>query len=144
MQNNKNTLIENKCVLEVAQSVINGAFYGGNQMGQNDEEQKHDEIQMENLEGKRPSDKIKVSINEGGDTNREQKVPLLVQLAGLVQISYLAGTIDKEEQMRFKKMVYRATRGKALTYFQDLRDAELKDYTGVKDLSLRTVYVIVF
>ncbi len=38
----------------------------------------------------------------------------------MIAISYLAGTINKEEIMRFKKMVYRATRGKALTYFNDL------------------------
>ena len=41
-------------------------------------------------------------------------------------------------------MIYRATRGKALTYFSDLLNADLKDYTGARDLKLRTVYVIVF
>lgn len=46
--------------------------------------------------------------------------------------------------MRLKKMVYRATRGKALTYFEDLVNADLRDYTGASNLSLRTVYVIVF
>lgn len=40
--------------------------------------------------------------------------------SGSIAISYLAGTISKDEMMRFKKMVYRATRGKALTYFQDM------------------------
>ena len=43
-----------------------------------------------------------------------------------------------------KKMVYRATRGKALTHFHDLVDADLKDYTGAVTTDLRTVYVIVF
>jgi hypothetical protein len=46
--------------------------------------------------------------------------------------------------MRLKKMVYRATRGKALTHFQDLNKEDLKDYTGVTSLALKTVYVIVF
>ena len=46
--------------------------------------------------------------------------------------------------MRLKKMVYRATRGKALTHFEDLVNADLRDYTGSVNLSLRTVYVIVF
>jgi hypothetical protein len=32
----------------------------------------------------------------------------------------MAGSILKEELMRFKRMVFRATRGKALTYFEDL------------------------
>lgn len=67
-----------------------------------------------------------------------------MQASGLVQINYLAGTIDKEEQMRLKKMVYRATRGKALTYFEDLVNVDLRDYTGAANMSLRTVYVIIF
>lgn len=46
--------------------------------------------------------------------------------------------------MRLKKMVYRATRGKALTYFEDLVNADLRDYTGAVNLNLRTVYVIIF
>ena len=46
--------------------------------------------------------------------------------------------------MRFKKMVYRATRGKALTYFNDLNTKGLKDYAGALDHRLRSVYVIVF
>jgi hypothetical protein len=43
----------------------------------------------------------------------------------MVAISYMAGTIEREEQLRFKKMVYRATRGKALTYFRDLDSSGL-------------------
>ncbi len=62
----------------------------------------------------------------------------------MVAISYLAGTIAKDEMFRFKKMVFRATRGKALTYFRDLDQSGLTDYTGALDNKLRTVYVIVF
>lgn len=62
----------------------------------------------------------------------------------MVAISYLAGTIAKDEMFRFKKMVFRATRGKALTYFRDLDNSGLTDYTGALDHKLRTVYVIVF
>jgi hypothetical protein len=51
-------------------------------------------------------------------------------LAGAIAISYMVGTIGKEEQFRFKKMIYRATRGKALTYFADINNADLSDYTG--------------
>lgn len=46
--------------------------------------------------------------------------------------------------MRFKKMVYRATRGKALTYFNDLDSSGFKTYSGSLDQRQRTVYVIVF
>jgi len=53
--------------------------------------------------------------------------------SGSVAISYLAGTINKDEIMRFKKMVYRATRGKALTYFQDMAANGLLDYAGKLD-----------
>jgi len=64
--------------------------------------------------------------------------------SGLIAISYLAGTINKDEIMRFKKMVYRTTRGKALTYFNDMDSAGLQDYAGGLDNRARTVYVIVF
>lgn len=61
-----------------------------------------------------------------------------------VQVSYLAGTIFKEEMFRFKKMIFRATRGKVLSYFRDMDAAGLKDYAGNADRKLRTVYVLVF
>jgi V-type H+-transporting ATPase subunit a len=66
------------------------------------------------------------------------------QALGMVAISYMAGTIAKDESLRFKKMVFRATRGKALTYFRDLDTQGLADYSGQLDKKLRTVYVIVF
>jgi hypothetical protein len=69
---------------------------------------------------------------------------MLLPSAGSVSISYLAGTISKEEIMRFKKMVYRATRGKALTYFQDMAASGLLDYSGKLDNRQRSVYVIIF
>jgi hypothetical protein len=62
----------------------------------------------------------------------------------MIAISYLAGTIDSIEMLRLKKMVFRATRGKALTYFRDLDSAGLQDYAGHNDRRQRTVYVIVF
>jgi hypothetical protein len=62
----------------------------------------------------------------------------------MISISYLAGTINKDEIMRFKKMIYRATRGKALSYFNDLDSSGLQDYAGGLDHRSRTVYVIVF
>jgi hypothetical protein len=41
-------------------------------------------------------------------------------------------------------MVFRATRGKALSYFRDIEEEKLKDYTGQKNLSTKTVYFLVF
>jgi V-type H+-transporting ATPase subunit a len=46
-----------------------------------------------------------------------------------VRVAYMAGTIFKAEQLRFKKMIFRATRGNALCDFEDLK-MELKDYSG--------------
>ena len=80
------------------------------------------------------------------DQLKEQKEPLIAaaNLPGMVSISYMAGSIPKDEMMRFKKLVFRATRGKALTYFEDLSTDGRIDYAGVADRRLRTVYVIVF
>lgn len=41
-------------------------------------------------------------------------------------------------------MVFRATRGKALTYFRDFDSAGLPDYAGRLDDVVRTVYVVIF
>lgn len=49
----------------------------------------------------------------------ERYQPLLLGLDG-VSITHIAGTIDCEEKGRLKKLLFRATRGKALTYFQDI------------------------
>jgi V-type H+-transporting ATPase subunit a len=68
----------------------------------------------------------------------------VTNLQGLVSISYMAGTIIKEEMMKFKRMIFRATRGKALTYFEDLSNEGEIDYAGYTDKQLRTVYVIIF
>lgn len=69
---------------------------------------------------------------------------MLMPSAGSVAISYLAGTINTDEILRFKKMVYRATRGKALTYFQEMAASGLHDYAGKQDNRHRSVYVIIF
>lgn len=58
-----------------------------------------------------------------------------------VRVAYMAGTIFKAEQLRFKKMIFRATRGNALCDFEDLK-MELKDYSGKNQD--KAVYIIVF
>jgi hypothetical protein len=37
-----------------------------------------------------------------------------------VNITHIAGTIETDEKERLKKLLFRATRGKALTYFYDI------------------------
>jgi V-type H+-transporting ATPase subunit a len=75
-------------------------------------------------------------------------VPLIEQAPqpSHVSFSYIAGTVSREEQFRFKKMIFRVTRGKAYSYFHDLvpEDNEIKDYTGAIDKKLRSIFVIVF
>lgn len=39
--------------------------------------------------------------------------------SGDVSISYIAGTIEMDDRPRLKKLLFRATRGKALTYFRE-------------------------
>ena len=67
-----------------------------------------------------------------------------MQASGLVQINYLAGTIDKEEQMRLKKMVYRATRGKAYVEFFAMVIAKGDRLRGINDHENKMVYITTF
>lgn len=50
-----------------------------------------------------------------------EKIPLLdsgvVEAEIGVRITHLAGTIEVEEKDRLKKLLFRATRGKAITFF---------------------------
>lgn len=52
-------------------------------------------------------------------------------------MSHIAGTIEAEEKARLKKLLFRATRGKALIYYQDYQVAE----SGNKN---KAVYVVMF
>jgi len=42
-----------------------------------------------------------------------------MEAGGDVSIAHIAGTIEVDEKIRLKKLLFRATRGKALTYFHD-------------------------
>ncbi len=56
-----------------------------------------------------------------------------------VFITHVAGTIDPNERERLKKLLFRATRGKALTYFSDFT---VKNQQG--SVVPKTVYIVVF
>lgn len=58
---------------------------------------------------------------------------------GNVFITHIAGTIETTEKERLKKLLFRATRGKALTYFYDF---EVMNAAGVKQQ--KSVYIVVF
>jgi hypothetical protein len=50
-----------------------------------------------------------------------ERTPLMDLAGGEVSIAYVAGTIEVEETARLKKLLFRATRGKALTSFTDFK-----------------------
>lgn len=53
----------------------------------------------------------------------------------------ISGTINTHEVMRFRKLVFRATRGNALVYFNDM-DKPIVDFYGVE--YKKTVYCVLF
>ena len=57
-----------------------------------------------------------------------------------VNISNIAGTIDLDETTRLKKLLFRATRGKALTYFSEY----LQPKTSTAPEKKKAVYIVVF
>jgi hypothetical protein len=65
------------------------------------------------------------------------RVPLIPG-AG-VYVAHIAGTIEVDEKARMKKLMFRATRGKALTFFNDytVRSANNEPRT-------KSVYIIMF
>lgn len=69
-------------------------------------------------------EEMKGSIQISGDSS-----PLLEG-----GISFIAGTIQAIEQDRMKKMLFRATRGQALTHFSDFE----------QDGQLKSCYLVVF
>jgi hypothetical protein len=50
-----------------------------------------------------------------------ERMPLIDLAGGEIQIAYVAGTIENDETSRLKKLLFRATRGKALTSFTDFK-----------------------
>lgn len=61
----------------------------------------------------------------------------------MIQISYIGGTIRKSEQMSFKKLVFRATRGKAFAHFFGL-ESDSSMLAETRDLKDKLVYIIAF
>jgi hypothetical protein len=61
--------------------------------------------------------------------------------AGDVSIAHIAGTIEAEEKVRLKKLLFRATRGKALTFFQDFSLPQKDPKVPAKQ---KSVYIVVF
>lgn len=52
------------------------------------------------------------------EESKDDKVPLITDDQS-VFVNYIAGTIDIDEKDRLKRLLFRASRGKVLTFFQD-------------------------
>ncbi|CAI2384126.1 unnamed protein product [Moneuplotes crassus] len=78
---------------------------------------------------------------DGSLNDRHRADAPLMQDGPGIAVGHIAGTICKEEEYRFKKLIFRATRGNALTYFEDF-DNPIKDYDG-KEIQ-KSVYVVIF
>jgi hypothetical protein len=61
-----------------------------------------------------------------------------------LRISYLGGTIKKTEQMALKKMLFRATRGKAYVHFFNVEIQPQDRMRGVNDHNEKLVYIVMF
>ena len=77
--------------------------------------------------------------NENATKRSESQEELLN--TGIIKVSNIIGTIDMIEKERFKKLVFRATRGNALTHFKDF-EKPVVDYFG--NSVMKTVYVVMF
>lgn len=112
MHDDLNQLIQYKTVLSKSASVIGGSRLGGDQ-----------------------SLSVSMSSNGEGDVHES-----LVNI-GEISIGHIAGTILKEEQDRFNRLIFRATRGNAIVCFKEFTKP-IVNYFGVEQM--KTVYVIVF
>jgi V-type H+-transporting ATPase subunit a len=76
-----------------------------------------------------------------GSLNDENSKEAEQLLAAGISIGHIAGTINKDEEFRFKKLIFRATRGNALCYFDDFKDP-IRDFYG--NPVIKSVYVVIF
>lgn len=82
---------------------------------------------------------MEIEEAKGTSINSVERAPLL-ENPDNVFITNIAGTIEVEEKSRLKKLLFRATRGKALTFFKDFEvNAGEAGKTKTK-----TVYIVVF
>lgn len=82
------------------------------------------------------------SINgEHDEEGQEREAPLVAAGSGGVALSNISGTINTDEVLRFRKLIFRATRGNALVYFSDIK-SPIIDFYGNEQF--KTVYSVLF
>lgn len=77
-----------------------------------------------------------------GDQRMSEKIPLMAD-ASDIMIAHVAGTIEVDEKPRLKKLLFRATRGKALTYFKEFALPRQR-VLGKWVVKQKAVYIVVF
>ena len=111
MHDDLNYLIEYKTVLSKAASVIGG--------------RKSEADESKSIDLSKSEEDIHASLVGGQE----------------IAIGHVAGTILKEEQERFNRLIFRATRGNAIVCFREFTKP-IVDYYGKK--SMKSVYIIIF
>ncbi len=81
------------------------------------------------------------SINGEHDEEQANREAPLVAGSGGVALSNISGTINTDEVLRFRKLIFRATRGNALVYFSDIK-SPIIDFYGNE--TFKTVYSVLF
>ena len=90
--------------------------------------------------GDNPS--VNYNINaEDAARNDEGNQEALLGNQDLIRVSNIVGTIETSEKERFKKLIFRATRGNALAHFRDF-DKPIINYSGQQ--VYKAVYVVMF
>lgn len=78
------------------------------------------------------------------ETKSLERMPLMGSMDDGVKITHIAGTIEVEEKDRLKRLLFRATRGKALTFFEDFKIDAAKGISSSQKLLNKSVYIVVF
>lgn len=108
-------LIEYKVVLDKSNEIIHG--YRLDDWNLNQNRSLNNSIRMS-------SPNFEEEIKEGRPSSRQSEGSFRE-----VSIRYIAGTIDAIEAQKFKRLLFRACRGKVLQYYQPM-DEPLKDFSG--------------
>lgn len=82
---------------------------------------------------------LNYSVKED-DENFERNESLLAEPSA-IKVSSIVGTIERHEKDRFKKLVFRATRGNALAHFRDF-EKPIMNYYGQE--VYKSVYCVMF
>lgn len=122
------TMIDYKNVLQKVGEIIPRIHAGGNDV----------RASMHGGLAVNTTTQYRTSLNHD-EEDRSQKQTLLQADDQNVFITHVAGTIDPLEKERLKKLLFRATRGKALTYFSDFTVRNQKNERVPK-----SVYIVVF